>query len=266
MGTVLKRMGRFSDAHDCYDEAERFYNEVDDKLGRTKLMIGRADLAWRLGDLERAFSLATEALKEAATIDNKPNMLDALVVITRVSDDPEHLERAEELVRQLHLERELTLLRFNALSVSLIRGNDAETVDAAEIISELTDMADSIEVPTFCLTAAEYLMRHKDYETSYQLVDRARKVAKASGLVPELITALTMQGKLDVETGSYESGYQCYKQALELSRRIASDIRNESQREQYRRQPSVAFLVEAIRSLAQRLAAKKAVGAATTPT
>ncbi|MDH3938265.1 MAG: tetratricopeptide repeat protein, partial [candidate division Zixibacteria bacterium] len=119
MGRTLKRMGRFSEAEALYSDAASLYEEVEDPIGRARLEISRADLRDRIGDAQSAGQIALETLKQRAAVNDKPQELEALLVLTRVTDSPEHLERARELVAELKLERERVVVEFNALSRAL---------------------------------------------------------------------------------------------------------------------------------------------------
>jgi len=250
LGTVLKRMGRFSDADTCYREAAEIYAGLDDATGNSRLSTGRADLAYRIGDGSKALTIATETLDAACAGGDKPDELDALLVVTRVSDDEKLISRAFDLADELHLSRERTVFAFNLLALNLRKGNvTAQEEHARKALADLDEMPDNIEVPGLCNTAAELMVASDRSDRALRYLQRAERVAAASGLNPELVTTLTLRGKIEVTDGEFERGYADYRKALEISRKIADGIHDEKDLLTYQGRAAIRFLRGEIKRL-----------------
>ncbi len=250
LGTVLKRMGRFGDADTCYQEATQIYADLDDATGNARLSIGRADLAYHIGDGSKALTIATEALDAACAVGEKPNELDALLVVTRVSDNEKLIGRAFDLADELHLSQERTVFAFNSLASKLRQGNaTAHDEHAHRALADLDEMPDNIEVPGLCNTAAELMVASDRNDRALRYLQRAERVAAASGLNPELVTTFTLRGMIETAEGEYERGYADYRKALEISRKIADGIHDEKDLLTYQGRPAIRFLQGEIKRL-----------------
>jgi len=259
MGMTLKRMGRYGEAEQYYQEAGGVYDEVDDGLGRAMLNSGLADLRYRVGDTERALDLAEESLKQRAAVNDKTHELQALLVITRMTDDPVHFYRARELARELKLKREATLIEFNALSRRLQHEvDDKAAAPFTPALAELDRMPDEIEMPTLCVLAGKLMIGVGQLDTAESYLQRAERLAGLFGLAPEEIECHTQLGRLHLAGGDFEQAYACFRSALDTAKKVAGNIDNAEDRRSFQSRPTITYLVSEIRKLAGALAKKKA--------
>lgn len=262
MGRTLKRMGRYSEAEADYRRAASLYEEVKDPIGQARLEIGQADLRARIGDAQAACKMAVETLDQRAAVDDKPQELEALLLLTRVTDEPEYLGRARELVTELKLKRESVLVEFNALSRSLRKGANAKDVDQYKgILESLDQMQNDIESPWMNNLVGELMIACERYSDAAVYLERSLKLAEDFGLRPEQVDSLTLIGRVHLQYGDYESAFACFRRALETARKISEHISNPDDRNSFQNLPTIKFLVAEIRKLAQLLRPKKQAGA-----
>jgi tetratricopeptide (TPR) repeat protein len=262
MGRTLKRMGRFSEAEASHRAAASLYNEVEDPIGQARLEIDRADLRARIGDSQSACQIAVETLNQRAAVNDKPQELEALLLLTRLTDEPKYLDRARELVAELKLKRERVLVEFNALSRSLRQGVNAKDIEQYKgILEALDQMQNDIELPWMCSLAGELMIACERYSDAAVYLERSLKLADSFGLLPEQIDSQTLIGRVHLQSGNYEKAYACFRKALETARKMSEQIINPEDRDSFQNLPTIKFLVVEIQSLAHLMAPKKQAGA-----
>ncbi len=258
MAKTLKRLGRFSEAEALYREAAVAYDEVEDHLGRAQLEISLADLRRRIGDSDDAMRIAVATMQRRAAVKEKTTELEALLVITRISDDSQYLQRARALAVELKLEREKLLIDFNALGRTLRCEDQVANPDQyVDILVDLDNMPDEIETPSLCNLAGELMINLGRYEAAERYLQRSQKVAAASGLLPETVDVYTQFGRMHAELGDFEQAYSYFREALDAAKKIAGDIDNPQDRKRYQNRRTIVYLVFEIKRLAQALAQKK---------
>jgi len=261
IGMVFKRMGRFSKADERFAIVDSIIKEINDRMLSVQVTIQRARLRHFLGDNTDALRLASDALHSAEEINDKSAQLNALLVITRVSDDPHFINRTLSLTRELHLKRESTLVHFNHIESLLEQGKINEAQDAVDMtLSELDGIPEDIELPWMCNVAAELMIAIDNRQSALKYVSRAQRIADASGLMPEMVNALTLQGRLNFSMGEHEQCFKNYKSALQICKQIADNIGNEADRHLYQTKRSTLFLISEIKRLGRLMGQKQRAG------
>ena len=262
MGRTLKRLGRYREAEEHYLKAKSLYGEVEDPIGLARLEIGRADLRARIGEPQAARKMAVEILYQKTAVDDKPQELEVLLLLTRVTDEPEYLSRARELVAELKLKRESVLVEFNALSQSLRKGANASDIEQYKgPLEALGQMQNDIELPWMNNLAGELMIACERYSDAAIYLERSLKLAEDFGLLPEQADSQTLIGRVHLQSGDYESAFACFRMALETARKISEQISNPDDRDLFQNRPTITFLVAEIKKLAQLLAPKEKAGA-----
>jgi len=258
MGTVLKRSGRFTDAERHFATVDTIVKEINDRMLSILTAIQRASLRYSLGDNVQAQEGALQALHTAEEINNKSGQLNALLLIMKVSLDSRYVEYALSLADELHLSREKTLINFNIIESYMEQGKVTEAQVVSEMaLPELDRMSEDIELPWMCNIAAELMIINKDYESALSYLSRSQRLANDSGLLPEMITILTLQGRINLSKGDYEQCYSNYKNALQICKAIAADIISEADRQLYQNKRSTTFLVNEIKRLGELMVQKQ---------
>ncbi|MBU8932516.1 MAG: tetratricopeptide repeat protein [candidate division Zixibacteria bacterium] len=254
MATVLRRMGQLGEAAASLSAVEKSIEGIDSDALIIQLGIGRAALRAATGDSDSAIKCAREALDQAAKIKIKPEQLNALLVLIRVSGDDQLVRDALSLADELSLEREKTLIMFGRLEWLLCNSGAARVDDlVAELIPRLESISDDIELAGMYNSIAEYyLNKHKTIDAE-KMLERAMKLANASNLVSEKTRTLTLLGRLRYSQNEYEQCYANLKNALGLCRQIADSLTNEQDRCVYQRQQSIQTLVAEVNRLNQRM-------------
>jgi tetratricopeptide (TPR) repeat protein len=261
MGTVLKRRGRFAEAEQRFVTAESIAKEIEDRMLGILAAIQWASLRLSLGDKAQALERALKALHTAEEINNKSGQLNALLLITRVSHDPGFVEHALSLVDELHLKREKTLINFNIIESLLEQGEATEAqVVSEETLPELDQMSEDIELAWMCNVAAELMLAHNNLESALGYLSRAQRLANANGTLPEMITTLALQGRIDLSKGDYEQCYRNYKSSLQICKKLVDNIEDKADRRLYQNKRSTLFLINEIKRLGTLMGEKKGAG------
>ena len=262
MAKTLKRLGRFSEAEALYHEAAVAYDEVEDHPGRAQLETSLADLRRRIGDSDDAMRIAVATMQRRAAVKEKTTELEALLVITRISDDSQYLQRARALAVELKLEREQLLIDFNALGRTLRCEDQAANPDQyVDILVDLDKMPDEIETPSLCNLAGELMINLGRYEAAERYLQRSQRVAVAAGLLPETVDVYTQFGRMHAELGDFEQAYSCFREALDAAKKIAGNISDPDDRLRYQSRRKIKFLVGEIKRMAASLGQKNKAGA-----
>ncbi len=257
-GIVLKRMGRFSEAEGHFLIAENIITEINDRMLKVELAIQRAGLKHIMGNNLLALDYAKRALQEAEGIHDKSGQLNALMLITKISDDAGLETKAVSLAEELHLSREKTLFNFNKIERFLRRGENDEAFGiAVEALPRLETITEDIELAWMYNVAAELVITRGEYDSALIFLTRAQRAATTGGLMPEMITTLTLRGRIDFLKGDFENCYKSYKSALQICKKIADSITNETDRKPFENRRSVVFLVNEIKRLGTLMGQKR---------
>ncbi|MDH4156049.1 MAG: tetratricopeptide repeat protein [candidate division Zixibacteria bacterium] len=257
MGMTLTRMGRFEQADRAYSEAAALTAEIDDEILERMLDTSRANLRFHLGDTQEALRMAIVALERADQKDDKPSMITALLLITRISDDRHYLQRAEVTAGELRLTREKLVLEFNRLEHLATRHRIDEALALATTVSkQIHRIPNDLELPRFYNSVAEVMLAAGRPDEAVAHLQKGNMIAGRCGLRPEMITNLTLQGRAKEKDGEYEACYQCYRKALELCRQMTDEITNDVDRRFFKSQRSIQFLEKEIRGLRKVLMQK----------
>jgi len=169
MATVLRRMGQYGQAENTLIAVEGIVNNSDDKNLKIMLKNARASIRLAIGDNNVAENIIIEAIALADEVDNRPEKLNSLLLITKINNDSEGYKNAQDLAGELSLKRENILLKNNLLGLNL--SNDYETkpqnlVD--EIEASLNNMSEDVEVSGIYLNLAEYYLNENDHVVNGQ--------------------------------------------------------------------------------------------------
>ena len=108
-----------------------------------------------------------------------------------------------------------------------------------------------------CNLVADVLLQRNERDRAFDLLTKAHRLASNSGLAPEKVTALVLQGRIFADRGEHERSYAGYKEALTLVKAMSDDLIEPADRQLFQRTPTVGFLVQEIKRLGARLSAKK---------
>ncbi|HKK20751.1 MAG TPA: hypothetical protein VJ983_04695, partial [candidate division Zixibacteria bacterium] len=96
-------------------------------------------------------------------------------------------------------------------------------------------------------------------------LNKAHKLARQSGALPQLMRIDIMLGKTAAATEDIEACYQYLKSALQSAKTIAQTIDSEEDRRSFQSQESIRYLVEEIRKLGAQIGQKKRAGVQPAP-
>jgi tetratricopeptide (TPR) repeat protein len=223
-----------------------------------EVTVQQGSLRHIIGDKQKALELGKIAWETAESINDKSGQLSALLLITKVSNDPQLIETAITLAEELHLTREKTLINFNTLELLLEEGKtDEAALRAEEILPRIEFTEEDIELAWMCNIAAELMITKHDHESAEKYLMRARRVANCSDLLPEMAVTLTLQGKLDFIRGRFEESYRNFKNALQVFKQIAQNLTSETDRRFFQNKRYTVYLIDEIKRLGSLLGRKK---------
>lgn len=257
--SVMKRIGMYGDAENVLGQVRAILSQIDDPGVSVEADITEAGLRYHVGDLAKAEEIATRTLSESRKLDNMQNALNSLFLLAKVSDDPSIIPDAEQLIQQLHLTRERTILMAIKLERSL-QINDPNAIDRtllATLQSAAQSMNEDIELPFICQVLARALMLAGDLKQAAVCVERGISLADKSSLLPEMAALLTIKGELAFCAKKYETAFAMFKKALQVWGQIRESIRSTTDKELFQNTAAIQKLMLEIRRLNERLGGKK---------
>jgi tetratricopeptide (TPR) repeat protein len=261
LATIAKRMGRYNEAEEALTIVEDILSQVDDSTLGLHANIQRASLRYHLGDYHGAVEIACAAYGKACRSNQSAEELDSLLLLARLTDKDEIVSAGRTAVTERKLAREKRILDYARAEFFLEHDRVAEALAWADRHLELRGrVREDLESAWMNNLAARIWIERNAPDRAEAHLASAKKEAQDIGLLPDLITTLSLQGRLAKAAGSYEEAFTAFKQALEHCRTVASSIVNEVDRELYQQKPIVQFLASEIRSLGQYLGNKQGAG------
>jgi tetratricopeptide (TPR) repeat protein len=259
--TVQKRMGQYGEASRSLSLAGPSLEEIDDKPLEVAWTVQQAGLYYHLGKTDAAVKLAKEALGEARRAKDTVGMLNSLLLVTRLNDRQVDFDEAVGLIDEQHLKRERIILDFGRLEYLIENEKPEEASSLADRLLDLSfEEEQDIELPWMLNLCAEVLLQRHEGQKAEAYIERSSRLASSSGLIPELIVSLSLQGKQMYSHGDFEGCYAAYKKALQLCKKTSDNIILPEDRSLYQSKRIVGFLAREIKLLSQRLGEKERAG------
>ncbi len=257
--SVMKRIGMYGDAENVLGQVRVILSKIDDPNVTIEADITEAGLRYHVGDVTKAEAVAVRTLAESRKLDNMQNALNSLFLLAKISKDASIIPDAEQLIEQLHLTRERTILMAIKLERSL-EASDANAIDTAllaGLYSAAQNMNEDIELPFICQVLARAFMLTGQIEQATTAVERGITLADKSSLLPEMAALMTIKGEISFYAKKYETAFAMYKKALQVWGQIRDSIRSTTDKEQFQNMPAIQKLMLEIRKLNERLGGKK---------
>ncbi|MCP4684139.1 MAG: serine/threonine protein kinase [bacterium] len=259
--TVQKRMGQYGEADQSLFLATPSMAEIEDKPLEVAWKVQQASLCYHLGKTSAALELASAALDEARAAKDTVGMTNCLLLKTRLSDDGADYDETVGLIEEQHLKRERIILDFGRLEYLIENDKPEEASDLANCLLNLTvEEEQDIEMPWMLNLSSEMMLRQRENRKASAYLERSSRLASSTGLIPELIVALTLQGKMAHSEGNFEGCFATYRKALQLCKKTSDNIRVLEDRTFYQSKRIVGFLAREIKLLSQRLGEKQRAG------
>jgi len=258
MAAVLLRMGRVADAEQYLQKADEMISEIDDHELEIGLILEQACLKLLIGDPTQALNLATDARTKAVQCGDQAHELDAILLLTQLSDDDTAHQRGVELAGQIQARHAATILRLNRLE-RLVNSGELDQARRcwSEVGPAIDKLTDDYELARLYNVAAEYMMATDNINRAKNYLNRARQHSEACGIAAQKIRSLTMLGQIAFSERDFEISYRNYRLALSVCKEVAAKIRNAEDLTTFQSQRSIEFLVEEIRRLSKVLGQKK---------
>ena len=255
--TIAKRQGRYAEAIRAIELIERILESVDDHSLGLLAAIQKASIRHHLGDSPGALDIVKQTYQESVRTRNSVTELESLLLLPRLTDEPQYWEAANAIIDERRMVREKRILWFGRVEYLIEHGRTGEAVTLAENhLPDLNQVDQDLELPWMRNLAAELHVAQRDPDRARSLLKLAKVQSQETGLRPELVTSLTLTGQIAKAEGSYEEAYASFKQALNVCREIAGNIDEDADRQLFLAQPVVRSLAEEIKSLGQRLGHK----------
>lgn len=206
-------------------------------LAKAILTVNRSSLLYRLGEIENARKVATEALQRIRSLQGaKPIPIafgvsygttlqrlgkwdEALTVLNEASAQAKQLE-SQFLRANAHHQLARALLGSQQLDAVEEKLADAEKIWMANETANRDRLADLLR------TRAELAMARGDYATARQFIEASlgkQSYAPGQDLSPGASAAFTTASKIYLQLGEVDKSIASAKQALELAERVARD-------------------------------------------
>ncbi|MFH2047907.1 MAG: tetratricopeptide repeat protein [bacterium] len=253
MATVLRRMGQFGQAEKTLIAIENIVKSSDDKSLKVLLMNARAPIRLAIGDYEIAEGIIKEAISLAEEIDNRPEILNSLLMMTKINYSPDTYQQAIALTEELALAREKVLLKNNLLGINLnsINGTDTHIL-VEEIEATLSSMNEDVEVSGIYSNLTEYYLINNNYDKAVKYNNLAMQKATVSNLIPELIRIYILTGKLKMITGEYEECFDNYKKGMKLTQQVSTGLLTDKDKLLFQNHKDVHALISEINKLKEQ--------------
>lgn len=253
MATVLRRMGQYGQAESTLAAIEDTVKSSDDKNLKVLLMNARASIRVAIGDYKIAEKIINQAISLAEGIDNRPEILNSFLLLTKINYTPEIYQKANDLNEELSLTREKILLKNNLLGNKLNSEIDTTTHTLVEDIeAALESMIEDVEISGIYNNLTEYYLKINCRDKAAKYNRLAMQNASNSNLIPELIRIYILTGNLKMMAGEYEECFGNYKKGLKLTQQISSGLLSEEDTKIFQNQKDVHSLLSEINKLKEQ--------------
>ena len=256
-GTVLRRIGRIAEALRALAASEEASRSVDSKRIVMFCSLERSAIRHYIGDSTKALQETRAVLAEARQIGDIQTVVEALLLMARLSDEEDYLEEILRLTQREKMAREYHLASFAAAEAQLEKENTRAVLTVLDEQLRLPlEWRNDIEIPWMCNIVAEAMIDCGRADEAHPYLTRAEKLARQTGLKPELVTSLSCLGQLTRQSGDYEKAFALYREALTTCKTISDSLDEEADRSLYQNKRTVRFLTGEIRRLSELLVKK----------
>ncbi len=254
---IFEREGRFNDSLRSLDKVTSILATLDDYFMSLRSEIRKASIRRGLGDYASALTIAQKVHCAASEAKSTVAKLESLLLLVRLTDDSQYWESANKMVIEQRLNRERRVLWFGRLEFLLEAGDVERAFDFAKsLVDELVDPESDIERPWMLNLAGVVYLNRQERRQAASRFETARGLAETAGLVPELITSITMLGQIAKIEGNYEKAFAFARRGLSLCRQVAESIPDPADQKLFLARPLVQSLAIEIKTLGQRLGQK----------
>ncbi len=247
MATVLRRMGQYGQADKCLATVIEIVDQSDNDSLKIILLNALASIRLAIGDDRGAEDISNKAKNKAEEIDNRPEKLNSLLILTKINNSTEIFDQALLLADELSLNRERILIKNNMLSNYLISdiGNNLQDL-IVEIEGSLQSMKEDVEISGIYINLAEYYLQNNQEVKAINYADKALQNAQLSNLIPEMIKSNILQGKIKFTSIEYEACFDYYKKAMKLTQQISSGLITEVDKQLFQKNNTTQSLISEI--------------------
>lgn len=252
------RLGSVANAVQSLGSARSLLDRLDSKALEAYYLIHCSRVRLFIGDHSLALTHALKAADIAKEAGDSHTRLQALLVVTRLSDDRELIAEAQSAAADLRLSREMLFLTYNRIEQSLEHGDAVSARNFYEqSLSSLQALEEDIELPRLRATAAELLIECGQPDMAMGWLESGLASAQNMGLTPEIASMLTLRAGIESLSGAYEKCYASSRQALQIIRQLAESIDNDRDRAAFLQRRSVQNLMTEVRRLGTVLGQKQ---------
>ncbi|MEE8577049.1 MAG: serine/threonine-protein kinase [candidate division Zixibacteria bacterium] len=250
MCKLYRYLGQFDPAYRCLERADEIANLIDDQQLPLKVSLEKAILSFLSGDKQAAHTIATQLSVEAEKSNESHIQLSAGLLLLRIEPDNARIEQLRSMARKLHLVREEMILDLAAADGYLEKG---ETAKAAEIVGDISGSirpeSEDVDLPWILNVMAESEIESGNTDQAMNYLSRSVQLAGQAGLLPELITAHTLMGRVEMDHGKYESCYARFREGLSVCQEVAGNLPPNIDQSHYKSHRMIRYLVESITAL-----------------
>jgi len=261
LGLVQKRMGFYGQSMQTFAKALDCFSEIDDLAHESACRAEQADLYLRMNEVDKAKELLS-ALKEktGGTEDKKIHIIHSCLS-SIINEDIAEAQKAVDTAKEVNTPAAIEQAKLRLAQVITGTG---EPSAAGEILKELAGSYSvknpNIENALFYNIYGGYLMSSGRYDEALEYYKTSFKQATANSLRPEMIDALAGIGSINIVRREYEEGYRNLRQAINIIRNMADDIKDEQHKKKFMTSGKIVSMAGEVKKLSQILAQKKRAG------
>ncbi len=261
MAIVLKRMGYYGRAAENLDKAIKAGDKLADRRDLLIWQVTLADLHFRLNQSGKAALELQSALALAKETSDKRARIFIYTLMGFIENDMALIEKAEEISRDLKLERLTSIVKLRKSSL-LLKNEYYE--DAHGILNGLggifSEKEPNIDTSGYFNSLAASYLGMKEIPRAKEFYEVGLKIAERRSLLPEIIEATSNLGKIHTTLREFEAAYNYYRRAIKGLKAMADDINDKIEKISFLSDGKIASLTEEIDKLSQMLSQKRKAG------
>ncbi|PKK84674.1 MAG: hypothetical protein CVT49_02300 [candidate division Zixibacteria bacterium HGW-Zixibacteria-1] len=266
LARVQKRMGYYGQAHDNFSKALELFSGIDDAYQESGCRAGLADLYSSLNMPDKARESLEALLRLAETASDKRTHIIHKIMLGSIEKDIRTIEEALCVAREIKATASINLAEMK-LAGLLIADKNYEK--AGSLLNRLSSIfvedRSNLEIAEFYGIYGEYYKGLGDAKQAMTYYEKSLRLSSGHSLKPEMIDALGRIGAILITNKEYEAGYRNYRQAINLVKAIAEDIKDENIRTRFLSGEKIASMAGEVKKLGQILAQTKRAGLKSLP-
>ncbi|MEW5922394.1 MAG: tetratricopeptide repeat protein [Candidatus Zixiibacteriota bacterium] len=261
LARVQKRMGFYGQAYDNFRKALEIFSGINDTYQESGCHAELADLYHCLNMPAKAGESLQTLLNLANNAGDKRAHIIHQIMLGAIKKNTGAIEKALGLAEEI---KATTNIKIARLKLTGLLVAEKRSEQAGKLLEELSAVFSedhpALEIAEFYGIYGDYYAGSGNYDRALEYYEKALRLSSAHSLKPEMIDAHSKIAAVLISRKEYESGYKNYRQAINLVKAIAEDIKDENLRTRYLSGEKIASMAGEVKKLGQILAQTKRAG------